>query len=188
MKLIIGLGNPGKKYAGTWHNLGFSAVEELREVLDLPAFKKSAKFQADVSDGAYGQEKIILAEPLTYMNNSGNSVKAMANFYKIKPTDIVVIHDDIDLPLGKIRLATNSSAGGHNGVKSIIERLGTKNFNRVKIGIKTERLNKVDAADYVLEKIPSANRKTANEAIKKAVSALETAIVMGYERAMNEYN
>ncbi|MFA5020788.1 MAG: aminoacyl-tRNA hydrolase [Patescibacteria group bacterium] len=188
MKLIVGLGNPGKKYDRSWHNLGFSAAEELRRILDLPAFKKSIKFKAEVSAGSDGQEKLILAKPLTFMNNSGDSVSALASFYKIKPADIIIIHDDLDLPLGKIRLAADSSAGGHNGLKSIIEKLGTKNFNRVKIGIKTPGLEKIEAADYVLTTPIKSDRIQVKEQIKKAAEAARDLLAIGLAKSMNKWN
>jgi len=188
MKLIVGLGNPGKKYDRTWHNLGFSAVEDLRRILDLPAFKKSIKFKAEVSVGMIGQEKILLAKPLTFMNNSGDSVSALASFYKIKPADIIVIHDDLDLPLGKIRLAADSSAGGHNGLKSIIEKLGTKNFSRVKIGIKTPSLEKIEAADYVLTAPVKGEETQVKEQIKKAAEAARDILAIGLTKSMNKWN
>jgi len=188
MKLIVGLGNPGNKYSQTWHNLGFAAVDELRALLDLPAFKKSAKFQADISEGDYGGEKIILAKPLTFMNNSGDSVQVISAFYKIKPADLIVIQDDIDLALGKMRLAIGSSAGGHNGIKSIIEKLGGKNFNRIKIGIKTSQLELMDAADYVLAKPAKEYKRQAQEQIKNAAVAAKDILDMGLSMAMNKWN
>jgi len=187
-KLIVGLGNPGKKYDNTWHNLGFDASAELRAILDLAPFKKSARFQADVSESKLGGEKIILARPLTFMNNSGDSVKSIASFFKIKPQDIIVIHDDIDLPLGKIRLANNSSAGGHNGVKSIIEQLGAKNFIRIKIGVKTDKLEKIAPADYVLMKLDKDDKPAVKKQIKNAAEAAKAILESGLEKAMNQWN
>ncbi|MEI6288621.1 MAG: aminoacyl-tRNA hydrolase [bacterium] len=188
MKLIVGLGNPGPKYKNTWHNLGFLILENFQKEFNFSVFKKSAKLQAEISEGKIGNTKIILALPQTYMNNSGQSVSAIIKYYKINPLDIIVAHDDIDLPLGKIRLSKNSSAGGHNGIKSIIENLKTKEFARLKIGIATDKLEKVDVADYVLEKFGSDNKTKILEIKKTAVSALETAIKDGVERAMNLFN
>jgi len=188
MKLIVGLGNPGKKYGGTWHNLGFAAIDEIRADFNLPILRKSARFQAFVSEGSFEKEKVILAQPLTYMNNSGESAKALASFYKIKPADIIVIHDDIDLPLGKIRLAKDSSAGGHNGIKSIIEQLGTKNFSRIKIGIKTAELEKMEAADYVLTAWDKGEKKTVLGQLKNAAEAAKDILESGLEKAMNKWN
>jgi len=188
MKLIIGLGNPGKKYDNTWHNLGFAALAELRAILDMPPLKKSDKFRADLCVGTYASDRIILAGPSTYMNNSGESVQALAKFYKIKFSDIAVIQDDIDLPLGKIRLAKDSSAGGHNGIKSIIEQLGTKDFSRIKIGIKTNKLEKIEAADYVLMKPDKADKLIVKTQTKKAAEAAKDILELGLEKAMNKWN
>lgn len=188
MKLIIGLGNPGKKYDGTWHNLGFAGLAELRVILDMPPLKKSDKFRADICIGTYGGERIILAGPSTYMNSSGESVLALAKFYKVKFSDITVIQDDIDLPLGKIRLAKDSSAGGHNGIKSIIEQLGSKDFNRIKIGIKTSKLEKIEAADYVLMKPDKDDKVIVKTQAKNAALAAKDILESGLEKAMNNWN
>jgi len=188
MKLIIGLGNPGLKYQNTWHNLGFLAIDNFRQEQKFGAWKKNNKFPAEISTGKINGEKIILAKPLTFMNNSGWAVKATANYYKIKAADLIVVHDDIDLPLGKIRLAKNSSAGGHNGVKSIIDNLKTPDFVRVKIGILTDKTKLIDAADYVLKKFSRAQNTVVKASIKKTASALEAVITENLERAMNEYN
>lgn len=188
MKLIIGLGNPGKKYDGTWHNLGFAVIEELRAILDMPPLKKSEKFRADLCIGTYASERTILAQPLTFMNNSGESVQTIAGFYKVKFSDITVIQDDIDLPLGKIRLAKDSSAGGHNGIKSIIEELGNKGFNRIKIGIKTGKLQQINAADYVLMKPDKNEKLIVKEQTKNAAEAAKNILESGLEKAMNKWN
>lgn len=188
MKLIVGLGNPGKKYEHSWHNFGFAALEEAREIFGLPPLKKSARFRAELSEGLFEGEKIILAKPLTYMNNSGESVKALAGFYKIKPAEIIVIHDDLDLPLSKIRLAKDSSAGGHNGVKSIIEQLATKDFLRIKIGVKTNLLEKIPAEDYVLAAPDKTERPAAKKQIKNAAEAAKDIVELGLEKAMNKWN
>jgi len=188
MKLIIGLGNPGKKYQKTWHNLGFLILGEWQKILAFPAFKKQLKFQAETSEGKLGEEKIILAKPLTYMNNSGEAVAKIKNYYQLDLDQIIAIHDDIDLPLGKIRLAKNSSAGGHNGVKSLIETLGSQNFWRLKIGVKTPRLEKIKAEDYVLEKFNKQQELEIAKIKKTAVAALETGLDKNWETAMNLYN
>jgi len=188
MKLIIGLGNPGKKYEQTWHNLGFEAVEKIRKSLAWPEFKKSVKFKAVITKGELNGETIILTQPQAFMNNSGLSAAALANYFKIKPADIIVIHDDLDLPLGKIRLTTNSSAGGHNGLKSIIEKLGTKNFLRAKIGIRSEALNKIDPADFVLMGWNKKDQKTVAEITGQAVQAVQDILGLGLTKAMNKWN
>lgn len=188
MKLIVGLGNPGEKYKTTWHNLGFLAIEKLAKEFDFGKFKLGKKLNAEIAVGKIGSEKIILAEPQTYMNNSGLAVQAVAQFYKIDPIDIIVVHDDIDLPLGKIRIAHDSSAGGHNGVKSIIEHLNTKEFVRIKIGSQTENTTKIGALDYVLERISKADRKLIDETIKKTTSVIKEVVEFGLEKSMNDFN
>jgi len=171
MKLIVGLGNPGKKYDSTWHNAGFMALSELQQMLNFPTFKKSIKFKGELTKGEVNSETIILLRPLTYMNLSGSSVRILAKYYKVKNQDLIVIHDDLDLPLGKLRLAKDSSAGGHNGIKSIIEELSGKNFDRIKIGIKTSGLEKIAAADYVLMKADKAQLPLLLDQTKTAAEA-----------------
>lgn len=191
MKLIIGLGNPGKKYEKTWHNLGFLAVENLQKEFSFEKFKNNKKLQAEIAIGKIGYEKIILAKPQTLMNNSGIAVATLTKYYKIPLESIIVIHDDIDLPLGTIRIVRNSSAGGHNGVKSIIEKLKSPDFIRLKIGVKTSRLKKVPAPDYVLEKFnpPAGGQsKKVKEVIKKTASVVETIISDSLNKAMNDFN
>ncbi|WP_208560557.1 aminoacyl-tRNA hydrolase [Marinilactibacillus kalidii] len=133
MKLVIGLGNPGAKYRDTKHNIGFIALDELAYQLGL-AFNKS-KFESVYAEGRVGSEKILLIKPQTFMNDSGRSVRPWMDYYDLTEEDIVVIYDDMDLPAGKIRLRTKGSAGGHNGIKSLIQHVGTKEFNRIRIGV-----------------------------------------------------
>ncbi|MFA6422739.1 MAG: aminoacyl-tRNA hydrolase [Candidatus Buchananbacteria bacterium] len=188
MKLIVGLGNPGKQYEKTWHNLGFLAIDKIAENLTSSKFKEEKKFSALTSEGTLEKEKIILAKPTTFMNSSGQAVFALAKFYKIKIEDIIVVHDDIDLPLGKIRITVNSSAGGNNGVKSIIAFLKSQEFFRIKIGIATEELKKTDSADYVLEKIKTKNLKQVKESIDKASEAAICIVEKSASIAMNLFN
>lgn len=155
MKLIIGLGNPGKKYQFTRHNIGYSVVEFLRdEWLQAEGFSKwsdNKKFQARISEGNLNGEKIILAKPLNFMNNSGEAVSALMNFYKVGPIDLIVIHDEIDLTLGNYKVQKDKSAAGHNGIKSIIEKIGSQNFTRVRVGVGKENKDKQgDTARFVL--------------------------------------
>jgi peptidyl-tRNA hydrolase, PTH1 family len=187
MKLVVGLGNPGKQHNNTWHNIGFMTIDVLADILNAPKAKKSTKLKAEVMEIA-GDEKIILAKPLTFMNLSGVSVAALAKFYKIKTKDTIIIQDDLDLPLGKIRLAYNSSAGGHNGIKSIIEHLKTQEFCRVKIGIGTEKLKLMDPADYVLGTIAGDQEKIIKTQVEKSAEAVLEAIKTSPTRAMNQYN
>ncbi|MEC6747899.1 aminoacyl-tRNA hydrolase [Marinilactibacillus sp. XAAS-LB27] len=133
MKLVIGLGNPGAKYSDTKHNIGFIALDELAYQLGL-AFNKS-KFESVYAEGRIGSEKVLLIKPQTYMNDSGRSIRPWMDYYDLTEEDIVVVYDDMDLPAGKVRLRTKGSAGGHNGIKSLIQHIGTKEFNRIRIGV-----------------------------------------------------
>lgn len=154
MLLIIGLGNPGKKYTRTRHNAGFFMLDKIQSVFSFPKFEFNKKFQAEISSGEIKNKKIILAKPRTFINLSGEAVRAISDFYKMTPEELLVIHDDIDIELGKIKVAADSSSAGHNGVENIIDVLGTQKFRRVRVGIgKTPEEKKsclVDAHDYVL--------------------------------------
>lgn len=150
MILIVGLGNPGIKYAGTRHNIGFEAVDRLAKENSFPDFKLQNRFQAETTEGTISGRKAILAKPRTFMNNSGQAVKALADYYKIK--DLFVIHDDIDLPLGEIKASKNRGSAGHKGVESIIEQLKTKDFGRIRIGICPEEGKPENVEDFVLQK------------------------------------
>jgi PTH1 family peptidyl-tRNA hydrolase len=154
MKLVVGLGNPGRKYQKTRHNVGFRVIDALKDSLDHARDKK-----------------IMLLKPDTFMNNSGKVVKSLTTKYKIQTTNIVVVHDDVDLPFGTIRISRDSSSAGHKGVQSIIDELGTKNFTRVRIGINPD--HKVDAEKFVLEKLNKQEEKELKETIKKAVEQIK---------------
>lgn len=190
MKLIIGLGNPGEKYENTRHNVGFLTVDGFQSTVDgFENWKINKKFNAEIAEGKIGGEKIILMKPQTFMNNSGQAVAAAAHFYKIKPADILVIHDDIDLPLGKIRIKKDGSSGGHRGVESIIVSLGSENFIKLKIGVAPEtRPKNFDAANFVLKKFSKAESKKLVEVIKKATDAADMILTDGVQNAMNKFN
>ena len=188
MKLIIGLGNPEKKYQNTWHNLGFVVVDELAKN-GFDSFKEEKKFQAQVSDGIFAGEKILLVKPLTYMNNSGVAVNAVAHFYKVNPEDIIIIHDEFDLTIGTVRLSKNSSAAGHNGVSSIISHLGSQDFTRLRLGIRPEKPSSMPTETYVLKKIGLLAKVTMRQTIqKKALPALEMLLTKGLVEAQNKYH
>lgn len=170
MKLIIGLGNPGKKYQGSKHNIGFETVDEVAFQLGV-AFNKS-KFEAVYAEGRIGTEKIILIKPQTYMNLSGRSVRPWMDYYNLTEEDIVVVYDDMDLPPGKIRLRQKGSAGGHNGLKSIIQHLGTQEFNRVKIGVGRPRPGQ-DVISNVLSGFKKEEQDVVQESIKATSDAVE---------------
>lgn len=149
MKLIVGLGNPGKEYEMTRHNAGFLLVDTLREAWAFPAFSAEKKFSSLLSADSKDGEKTLLMKPETFMNRSGETVVSLMRFFKLSPSDIVVVHDDLDLPFGTWKNATASGAAGHNGVADIIEKLGTKEFRRIRIGIGRPESDR-DPADYVL--------------------------------------
>lgn len=178
MKLIIGLGNPGKEYTCTRHNVGFLMVEYLRSKWNFPDFSLNKKFSAEISekilssenspaDGFGVNEKIILVRPNTFMNLSGVAVRALLDFYKLTPTDIFVIQDELDIPFGTYRLAADSSSAGHNGIKNIIEHLGTQTFTRLRIGIATTEQSTAclkNAHQFVLDRFTS-EEETALETL-----------------------
>ncbi len=159
MKLIVGIGNPGQQYQKTRHNLGFLILEKLKAVLDFENFQVNKKYKALISQGKFGNQKIILAKPLTYVNESGQSVLALAKFYKIKPKDIIIVRDDIDLAIGKIKEKKNSGSGGHKGIESIINYLKSKDFTQIKIGVREPILEKMDPSDFVLKKFTKEKEK-----------------------------
>lgn len=170
MKLIVGLGNPGSEYSATRHNVGFLAVEVLAQKSDA-VFSMNKKFSAEIAEMKKGRKKIILAKPQTYMNDSGISVRAIAYFYKIKPSDIIVLHDDKDINLGEYKIQLNRSAAGHNGVQSIINHLGTQNFYRLRIGIKPKKQIS-DTADFVLGKISKTESVLLNKIVEEATEKI----------------
>jgi peptidyl-tRNA hydrolase, PTH1 family len=135
MKIIVGLGNPEKDYADTRHNIGFAFADKLKELWDFEDYKYQNNYDAWLSQGSLGDEKIILVKPETFMNESGRAVKKIMQFYKLTADDIIVIHDDLDIAIGKFKIATDSSSAGHNGVQDIIDKLGTQKFKRIRVGI-----------------------------------------------------
>lgn len=173
MKLIVGLGNPGKKYENTRHNVGFLVLDKIISNIQYQISKINKKeINAEIYSTAINEQKIILAKPLTFMNESGLAVQALVNFYKINLSDIIVVHDDKDLPLGDVRVQTDRGPAGHNGIISIIEKLGTKNFTRVRMGVAGEMLEKMDTADFVLEKFTPSEKETLNKMIDTAVEKI----------------
>jgi PTH1 family peptidyl-tRNA hydrolase len=191
MRIIVGLGNPGKKFERTRHNLGFSIVENLKlKIKNFSDWKKERKFRAEISQGKIGKEKIILAKPQTFMNESGKSAKLLIKSYNLEPKNLIVVHDDIDLPLGKIKISIGRGSAGHKGVQSIIDELGTKNFVRFRIGIKptTYNLRLTTIENFVLQKFNKDEEKILKGVIKKTTGAIETAIKKGIEKAMQEFN
>jgi len=152
MKIIFGLGNPGKQYEHTRHNAGLMAVDYLAAELKLPIFNFEKKFNADMAAMVMGREKIVFVKPQIFMNDSGLVVAPIARFFKAKPENLMIIHDDKDIPLGEIRCQIGRGSAGHNGVQSVIDHLGSKSFTRIRIGIASDKLEKTKAADFVLSK------------------------------------
>lgn len=184
--LIVGLGNPGDKYDGTRHNAGFLAVDALA---DQGRFSVSrVKFKALTAQAEVGGQGALVMKPTTYMNLSGEAVGEAARFYHIPPANVLVISDDVDLPLGKLRLRTGGSAGGHNGLKSIIQHLGTDQFPRIKIGVGGKPHPDYDMADWVLGKLRGEDRKVLDEAAERAAEAAACFLKDGPQKAMNQFN
>lgn len=185
MFIIIGLGNPGKTYAATRHNIGFDLITRLSDEYNIPLDFK--KHKALCGKGQIAGEKVILAQPQTYMNLSGESVRELIDYYKASPKDIIVIYDDISLETGKLRIREKGSAGGHNGIKSIISHLGSDEFKRVKIGI-GEKWKGWDLADYVLSRFTAEENVLMREALEKASKACVKIMTEGTASAMNDFN
>lgn len=185
MLLIVGLGNFGKEYEHTRHNMGFDVIDELAARWNVSSFRKD--FEADVAQVTRNGEKIVLMKPLTYMNNSGEAVGAAVRYYKIPVENIYIICDDLDLPPGKTRIRHKGSAGGHNGLKSIIAHLGTEEFNRFRIGIGHPKDGHT-VVDHVLGKPYGDDIKKIEEAKKYTADSIEYAIEHGVDRAMNKFN
>ena len=185
MYLIIGLGNPGKEYEHTRHNAGFDAIDLLADKYNISVNTK--KFQALIGDGIIENKRVMLVKPQTFMNLSGNSIREIVNFYHLSNEEILVIYDDISLNVGDIRLRNKGSAGGHNGIKSIISNIGTEVFDRIKIGV-GEKREKQDLADHVLSKMGKSDREEFDEALKKVILAIEDLLKEGMSYSMNKYN
>ena len=183
-KLVVGLGNPGRKYASNRHNVGFQCLDRLAQAWGF-SFRKR-KHKALLAEGEMAGLRVILAKPQTFMNLSGQAVGRLARFYRVSPENILVIYDDLDLPLGKIRLRPEGGSGGHKGMKSIIERLGTHGFPRLRVGI--GRPAHSDPVDYVLSDFTPEQRITVEDAYESVVSAVELWVAEGIEAAMNRYN
>lgn len=185
MKIIVGLGNPTKEYQGTRHNVGFSTIINISDKYGIPVDTK--KHKALIGKGVIEGEKVILAMPQTYMNLSGESVREIIDFYKCSADDIIVIYDDISLDVGKLRIRTKGSAGGHNGIKNIIAHLGTDVFTRIKVGV-GEKPKGMDLADYVLGRFKKEELEAIRDGVDKATKAAATILSDGAEKAMNQFN
>lgn len=185
MKIVVGLGNPTREYEGTRHNVGFSVIYNIGDAHNIKVDTK--KHKALIGKGIINGEKVILAMPQTYMNLSGESVRELVDYYKCTNEDIIVIYDDISLDVGKLRIRTKGSAGGHNGIKNIISHLGTDVFTRIKVGV-GEKPSKVDLADYVLGRFSKDELPLIREAADRAREAVEVIISHDEQTAMNRFN
>ena len=183
MKVIVGLGNPGKKYDNTRHNIGFEAIDYIADKEGISI--NTGKHKALIGTGYMGGEKVLLVKPQTFMNLSGESLRPIMDFYKLEPEDFIIIHDDIDLDVGRLRIRRKGSAGGHNGLKSIISHAGTDGFTRIKVGVGA---NEGDLVKHVLGKFSKQDRVFVDDAIRDAASAAELIVMYGAQTAMNKYN
>lgn len=186
MYIIAGLGNPGKQYAQTRHNVGFDTIDILADKYNISVDTK--KHKALCGKGMIEGQKVVLAKPQTFMNLSGESVRELVDFYKIDPEEeLIVIYDDISLEPGKIRIRKKGSAGGHNGIKNIIAQLGTQNFQRIKVGV-GEKPKGWDLADYVLGHFSKEDRGLVDDALKRVAGAVELMVQGEVDQAMNQFN
>ncbi len=184
--MVVGLGNPGLQYEKTRHNAGFMAVDRLSEKFGFD-FNKN-KFEAIFGECKIGDKRILAVKPQTYMNNSGRAVSKIASFYKIPYQNVLVIYDDISLDIGNIRIRRKGSAGGHNGIKDIIELAGTEEIPRIKVGVDKKPNPEYDLKDFVLGKIPKDKLETFDAALDNTSKAVEEIIKKGIDSAMNKYS
>lgn len=185
MKLVVGLGNPGKKYEGTRHNVGFDVLDVLAKHHQASAPK--SKFNGQVAEIGVGGAKLMLLWPHTYMNNSGNSVRAAFDFFKLTLEDVLIVCDDFNLPLAKLRMKGKGSAGGQNGLADVIRKLGSEEVPRLRIGIGTPR-GGADVAAFVLSSFAKAERPEMDLCVERAAAAVEDWVIQGLTHTMNQYN
>ncbi len=177
MELIIGLGNPETEYANTRHNAGFLILDKLATAFEFPIWKFDKKSNAEITKGEINKKRTVLAKPQTYMNDSGTAVRSLLDFYKLTLADIIVIHDDKDIPLGEIRVQTNRGPAGHNGIKSIIEHVGTQNFTRIRVGVAPKTQEEIkNTADFVLGKFTTEEKKVLGTVTEHVIKEVEKLI------------
>jgi PTH1 family peptidyl-tRNA hydrolase len=186
MYLVAGLGNPGKQYDMTRHNIGFEVIDYMADNMGVKVNK--LKFKALYGETKIGMEKVLLVKPQTYMNLSGDSIRDFANFYKIPPENIIIINDDIAIEAGRLRIRAKGSAGGHNGLKSIIYQLNSDNFPRIRVGVGAPKHEDYDLADFVLGRFSKEEIPVLEESIIKASKAVEEIIKNNIDSAMNKFN
>jgi PTH1 family peptidyl-tRNA hydrolase len=185
MRWIVGLGNPGPAYAQTRHNAGFMVVDELARRFNVEV--GTQKYKALVGEARVGDTKVALLKPMTYMNLSGESLRAFMDYYKVKLEDLIVVYDDLDTEVGRIRLRVQGSPGGHNGIKSIIQHMGTQVFNRVRLGISRPKPGMV-ISDYVLSPFAKAEHAEVQRMVEQACDAIEFSLKHTFEQTMAKYN
>ena len=184
MKVIVGLGNPGAQYANTPHSVGFEVVDAIAAELGLEWETKKA-FSCLMAKGVFAGMPVLLVKPQTYMNLSGDSVAPVVKYHNATPADLIVVQDDIDIPLGRIRIRKNGSCGGHNGIRNIIERLGSQSFIRLKVGVGKDKSNVIG---HVLGKFDPASRTTVDKVVLASVQAVASILRDGADKAMNVFN
>jgi len=184
MKLIVGLGNPGREYEDTRHNIGYMVVDNFVKVNNLGTFTE--KFNGLILKTLYNDEQIIIVKPLSFMNLSGDVVRKVVDYYKIDINDILIIHDDLDMPVGKIKLKVGGSSGGHNGIKDIANKLGNENFKHLKIGIANNK--NMDTKDYVLGKFKDYDKKEIISAVLRTNDILKDYLKYDFNDLMSRYN
>lgn len=185
MYIIVGLGNPTSRYAGTRHNVGFEVIDRLAKKYGIDVNTK--KHKAMIGKGVIGTQKVLLVKPQTFMNLSGESVREIIDYYKAKESDLIIIYDDISLAVGQLRIRAKGSAGGHNGIKSIIQHTGTQEFWRIKVGVGEKPAHR-DLADYVLGRFQGEEKEIMEEAFLDAADAAVVMMQDGIEAAMNQFN
>jgi PTH1 family peptidyl-tRNA hydrolase len=190
MIIIVGLGNPGDKFKNTRHNVGFLAIDEFAKINNFEDFKLQKKFNAEISESGIEGKQIILVKPQKFMNDSGKSVSKITTTYKLPPTSLVVIHDDIDLPIGKIKIVKDRGSAGHKGVESIIKEIGSSDFIRFRIGIESQKpeIKNTKAKTIVLKNFSKDEKILINETIKKTAETISYFLENGLEKTMNAYN
>jgi PTH1 family peptidyl-tRNA hydrolase len=184
VKIIVGLGNPGIPYEWSRHNIGFLVVNRLSEIHHIPV--RTRRFKSLFGKGAIDSQRVILAKPMTYMNRSGEAVAKIVSFFQGGTKDLIVIHDDLDLPFGKLRIKQRGGDGGHQGIRSVIESMGGNNFLRLKIGI-GRPLGEMDPAEYVLTRFSAREKSSLDEALTRSAECLAVILREGIETAMNRY-
>jgi PTH1 family peptidyl-tRNA hydrolase len=185
--LVVGLGNPGKEYGDTRHNFGFLVLDKLAQGM-IVTFRHRSLLEAEVGVGALLSSSVVLAKPLTYMNLSGHAVAVLAKFYQLRePSQVIVIHDDLDIPLGRIKIKSGGGSGGHKGVQSVIESLGATEFLRIRLGIGLEE-RPIDVVDYVLAPFAPEEQDAKQWAVAEAANAVEMIIQDGSEKTMNFFH